>query len=223
MTMTAHGTIMKGGIAWPSELDDLDDAPDWLYFTGNHDLLDADHKRVAIVGSHAATAYGEHVASELAQALVQQGWVIVSGGAYGIDAAAHRGTLVLNDRTIAVQAGGLDRLYPPGNAKLFDRILTTKGLLLSEEAPMTEPHRELFLARNRIIAALSRAVVVVEAAPRSGSLNCAGHAQRLGRPVFVVPGPITSAVSAGSNALLDQGARPVLSRGHLIEALEELS
>ena len=156
---------------------------------------------VAIVGARAATGYGEHVATEFAAGLVDRGAVVVSGGAYGIDGAAHRGALANGGRTVAVLAGGLDRLYPAGHDALLRRVADT-GLLLAEVPCGTPPTRYRFLQRNRLIAAISDSVVIVEAGARSGSLNTAGHAAEIGRPIGVVPGPITSAASAGCHRLL---------------------
>jgi DNA processing protein len=158
-------------------------------------------RSVGIVGARAATGYGVNVASDLAYGLASRGVTIVSGGAYGIDAAAHRGALAADGATILLSAGGLDRPYPAGNSELFERIADS-GLLLSESPPGAAPHRRRFLSRNRLIAGLSTGTVVVEAGRRSGSLNTAAHARRLGRAVMAVPGPVTSAMSEGSHDLL---------------------
>jgi DNA processing protein len=141
------------------------------------------------------------VTSELVACLVQDGAVTVSGGALGIDTIAHRTALKLEGSTIAFMAGALDSLYPSANLELFDEI-SHKGLLLSEMSPGAKPTRWRFLQRNRLIAALSEAVVVTEAGWRSGSISTVNHATELGRPVFAVPGPITSAASAGCNRLI---------------------
>jgi DNA processing protein len=141
------------------------------------------------------------LSADLAYGLSGHGFDIVSGGAYGIDAAAHRAALAAGGSTVIVSAGGLDRPYPSGNAQLFERA-ADNGLLISESPPGSAPHRQRFLTRNRLIAALSTGVVVVEAARRSGALNTAGHCRLLGRPLMVVPGPVTSAMSAGCHDLL---------------------
>ncbi len=160
-------------------------------------------RSAGLVGSRAATQYGEHVTAELGYGLAQREVVIVSGGAYGIDAAAHRAALAAHGTTVLVSAGGLDRPYPPGNAQLFEAV-AADGLLISESPPGCAPQRRRFLTRNRLIAALSTGVVVVEAAARSGATNTATHAAALGRPVMAVPGPVTSAMSVGCHALLQR-------------------
>jgi DNA processing protein len=182
------------------------------------DLVD---RSVAVVGSRASTAYGEHVAADLGHQLGERGWTVVSGGAYGIDAAAHRGALAADAPTIAVLSCGVDRPYPAAHGALFHRIAES-GLLLSEWPPGSAPLRHRFLVRNRLIAALTRGTVVVEAAARSGAQATARRAQDLGRAVLVVPGPVTSAMSVGCHELLrdeDLGARLVASAAHVIEAV----
>lgn len=166
-------------------------------------------RSAGIVGARAATAYGEHVTADLAYGLARRGVEIVSGGAYGIDAAAHRAALAADGVTVLVSAGGLDRPYPPGNARLFDRIAES-GLLVSESPPGCAPQRRRFLTRNRLIAAFSTGVVVVEAAARSGATNTAGHSGTLGRPLMAVPGPVTSPMSAGCHQLLRREEAPAL-------------
>lgn len=166
-------------------------------------------RAVAVVGARAATAYGEHVASDLGYGLAGRGVTIVSGGAYGIDAAAHRSALAAHGPTVLVSAGGLDQPYPPGNAPLYNRVAES-GLLLSESPPGAAPHRSRFLTRNRLIAALGAGVVVVEASGRSGAANTARHARTLGRPVMAVPGPVTSAMSVGCHDLLRREPDPAL-------------
>ena len=151
---------------------------------------------VAIVGARAATSYGERIAAEISSTLGEWGIPSISGGAFGIDAAAHRGSLAAGGVTIAVLACGIDIAYPAAHHGLFDRI-TESGLLISESPPGGLPLKNKFLTRNRIIAALSKEVVVVEAALRSGSLSTANWANALGRKVWGVPGPITSPTSAG--------------------------
>jgi DNA processing protein len=166
-------------------------------------------RSVAIVGARAATEYGEWVARDLAGKLATRGFEVVSGGAHGIDTAAHRGALAAGGKTVLVSAGGLDRAYPPANATLFEQIAET-GLLVSESPPGAAPARRRFLTRNRLIAALGTGTLVVEAAERSGALNTARHASGLGRPLMAVPGPITSAASAGCHQLLAAESEPAL-------------
>jgi DNA processing protein len=178
-----------------------------LWVKGVADLTIAAVRSAAIVGSRASTAYGEHVTAELAYGLASRDVAVVSGGAYGIDAVAHRSALAADGDTMIVSAGGLDRPYPAGNASLYDRVGET-GLLVSESPPGSAPQRHRFLSRNRLIAALSSATIVVEAAARSGALNTARHCQVLGRALLVVPGPVTSPLSAGCHALLRRDVEP---------------
>lgn len=161
-------------------------------------------RALALVGARASTDYGERVAARIASDLTTWGVVVVSGGAFGIDAAAHRGAL-RSGPTLSVSAGGVDRLYPTGNADLLHAIIDT-GALVAEVPPGCRPGRHRFLTRNRLIAALSEATVVVEAAWRSGALSTARHARDLGRGLGAVPGPVTSMGSVGCHRLLRDGA-----------------
>ena len=172
-----------------------------LWVRGDGELSTAAVRSVGIVGARAATPYGEHVAKDLASRLALRDVTVVSGGAYGIDAAAHRGALAVGGGTWLISAGGLDRAYPPAHTRLFDQCAES-GLLLSESPPGSTPQRRRFLTRNRLIAALSTGTVVVEASARSGASNTASHAVNLGRPLMAVPGPVTSAMSAGCHAIL---------------------
>lgn len=178
-----------------------------LWVRGTAPLASVGISSVAVVGSRAATAYGEHIASEFSYGLAQREVVIVSGGAYGIDAAAHRGALAADGSSVLVSAGGLDRPYPSAHRNLYDRT-AERGLLVSERPPGSAPHRQRFLSRNRLIAALGTATLVVEAAHRSGALNTAGYARDLGRPVLAIPGPVTSAMSAGCHRLIQRDEEP---------------
>ena len=178
-----------------------------LWVRGNGPLATVGLRSVAVVGSRAATAYGEHIASEISYGLAQRDVVVVSGGAYGVDAAAHRGALAAGGSSVLVSAGGLDRPYPSGHRHLYDRT-AEQGVLVSERPPGSAPHRQRFLSRNRLIAALGAATLVVEAAHRSGALNSAGYARDLGRPVLAVPGPVTSAMSAGCHRLIQREEDP---------------
>lgn len=188
-----------------------------LWVRGSTRLDVAVESSVAMVGSRASTGYGEHVAADLAHGLALRGWTVVSGGAFGIDAAAHRGALSAEGRTVAVLAGGLDRPYPRGNGALFERILDT-GLLVSEWPPGCSAMRRRFLIRNRLVAGLAAGTVVVEAAARSGTRSTAGRTLDLGRPLMAVPGPVTSALSVGCLALLRlDGVRPVGTVDHVLE------
>ncbi|MBO3087558.1 DNA-processing protein DprA [Cellulomonas sp. zg-ZUI40] len=195
--------VVPGDAAWPNGLDDLGAlAPFALWVRGGPPTAT---RSVAIVGARASTTYGERVTVDLAVELARQGWVVVSGGAYGIDAAAHRGALLGGGTTHVVLAGGVDRAYPVGNAPLLEEVVRAGGSLVSEVPPGSTPSRGRFLQRNRLIAAVSHATVVVEAAWRSGAASTAHHAARLLRPVGAVPGPVTSAASAGCHRLLRDG------------------
>ena len=190
--------------------------PTLLWVRGDTALLTAE-PRVAIVGARAASGYGEMLAADFAGDLATSGAVIVSGGAYGIDGAAHRAALSVEGKTIAFLAGGVDRAYPQGHQQLLRRIVDT-GAVVSEVPCGTAPTKWRFLSRNRLIAALSHATVVVEAGWRSGSLNTAGHAASLGRPLGAVPGPVTSAASAGCHRLLrEYDARCVTTSAEIRE------
>ncbi|GIG53252.1 DNA-processing protein DprA [Demequina activiva] len=197
---------------WPACVDDLGScAPFALWVRGAGDLRSLDERSVAIVGARSATAYGEHVAAGIAGEWSGQGGTVVSGGAYGIDAAAHRATVAAGGTTLAIMAGGVDRLYPAGNADLLERVMR-EGLVVSEVPPGWAPHRSRFLTRNRLIATAG-ATVVVEAALRSGALSTVARAHELVRPVGAVPGPVTSASSAGCHALLRDGAAVLVTCG----------
>lgn len=193
--------VIPGDEFWPESLGDLGPGvPNALWVRGRLELLRW-APRVSIVGARASSGYGEHVAADLSGDLASAGAVIVSGGAYGIDGAAHRAALGVGGATIAFLAGGVDRAYPAGHQTLLSRIVR-EGAVVSEPPCGTSPTKWRFLARNRLIAALGQATVVVEAGWRSGSLNTAGHAASLGRPLGAVPGPVTSASSAGCHRLL---------------------
>ncbi|BBY66093.1 DNA-processing protein DprA [Mycolicibacterium helvum] len=173
-------------------------------------------RSAAIVGTRAASGYGEHVAADLAAGLAERDVAVVSGGAYGIDGAAHRAALSVEGETVAVLAGGIDVLYPAGHSSLLHRI-SGSGLLLTEYPPGVRPARHRFLTRNRLVAALGTATVVVEAGVRSGAANTAAWARALGRVVCAVPGPVTSASSAGCHILLRNGAELVTRAEEVIE------
>ena len=205
--------LCPGDREWPFHLDDLarlesasgerrGGGPFGLWVRGSADLTQVSSS-VSIVGARASSAYGDHVAGDLAYHCGARGWITISGGAYGIDAAAHRGALAGDHVTIAVLAGGIDRLYPAGNSNLL-RSIARDGLLVAEAAPGCTPTKSRFLVRNRLIAALGCGTVVVEAALRSGALSTARWGLDLGRPVMGVPGPVTSSVSRGVHELLRQ-------------------
>lgn len=198
------GTLVgPGDDRWPAGLDDLGDAAPFVLWCRGAVPVGA---TVAVVGSRASTGYGERVAFDLTEGLAHRGIAVVSGGAYGIDAAAHRGAILGGGPTLVVLAGGVDRCYPAGNARLFEEALASGGAVVSEVPPGALPTKSRFLQRNRLIAAIAGATVVVEAAWRSGALSTAHHAADLLRPVGAVPGPVTSAASAGCHRLLREGA-----------------
>jgi DNA processing protein len=194
--------LCPGDPGWPPGLDDLGTArPYALWVRGTTDLAACCEKSLSVVGARAASAYGTHVATELAASLASRGWVIVSGAAYGVDAAAHHGALAGDGRTIAVLACGPDVPYPREHRGLLADI-AARGAVVSEYPPGRRPSRLSFLARNRVIASVATGTVVVEAAERSGTMATARRASDLGRPLMAVPGPVTSATSAGCHALI---------------------
>lgn len=178
-------------------------APLGLWVIGSGSLPDSGQRAVTVTGSRAASGYGEDVAHEFACDLTARGWVVVAGGGFGIDAAAHRAAVHYGS-TVAVLPCGLDRMYPAGHSHLF-RYIGENGLLVSEFAPGVAPSRERFLTRNRLLAALSDASVIVEAGVRSGSLDVLRRARRLGAAALAVPGPVTSAASQGCNRMIGDG------------------
>lgn len=194
--------LVPGDPDWPAGLDDLgQQAPIALWALAPPGPMPDLARSVAVVGTRTPTAYGRRVATELAAGLADRGFAVVSGAAYGIDGVAHRGALTNGGLTAAVLGGGLDRLYPSGHADLLRRI-AAEGAVLSEYPCGSTPNRWRFLDRNRLIAAIGRATVVVEAAHRSGALSTAGHAASLARPLGAVPGSVHSALSAGCHRVL---------------------
>ncbi|BBY32261.1 DNA protecting protein DprA [Mycolicibacter minnesotensis] len=187
-----------------------------LWALGPAHLDEVAERATAIVGTRAATSYGELVAADLSGGLAEHDVAVVSGGAYGIDGVAHRAALAAAGITVAVLAGGIDIAYPAGHSALLHRI-GTHGLLVTEYPPGVRPARYRFLTRNRLVAALAGATVVVEAGLRSGAANTAAWARLLGRPVAAVPGPVTSAASAGCHVLLRGGAELVTRADEVIE------
>jgi DNA processing protein len=202
-TRGAAAQIALGDFAYPEHLREIASPPSRLYVRGT--LAPSDALAVAIVGSRVATSYGLAMAERLAADLAARGVTIVSGLARGIDSAAHRGALRMGGRTIAVLGSGVDVIYPPENRRLA-REIEAHGAVISQFEPGTRPLPGYFPARNRVIAGLSLAVVVVEAAEKSGSLITAGFAGEMGREVMAVPGPVTSALSIGAHRLIQDGA-----------------
>lgn len=187
---------------WPRMLDDLGPAaPLGLWVRGAASLSTVLARAVAVVGARAASSYGTKCASDLAWDLAARGITVVSGGAFGIDAAAHRAAIAREASTVAFMAGGVDRFYPAANADLFEQILAT-GAIVSETAPGMTPMRHRFLLRNRLIAASAQVSVIVEAGWRSGALNTARHALELSRQVAAFPGSVYSASSTGAHKLV---------------------
>lgn len=202
--------------AYPQRLRTIPDPPSVLFVKGKLPLLT--ERAIAIVGSRRASAYGRHVAAELASGLAQRGFTIVSGLALGADAAAHEGCLRANGYTIAVLGCGVDVVYPPEHIELYERI-AANGAVISEAPPGAPPTRTCFPIRNRIISGLSLGVVVVEASEKSGALITADHALEQNREVFAVPGSVNSAQSKGSHRLLRDGAKLVESVDDILEDL----
>lgn len=214
--------VRPGSVEWPGQLDDLGDArPLGLWVRGPAGLRMWALRSVAVVGARACTEYGAHMAATLAAGLAEQGWVVVSGGAYGVDGAAHRGALGAGGATVAVLACGVDRPYPRGHTQLITRI-AEQGLVVGELPPGDHPTPSRFILRNRVIAALTRGTVVVEAAHRSGSLVTARAAQRLGRHTMGVPGPATSGLSAGVHELLRGEAALVTDVADIVELVGDI-
>lgn len=226
--------VVPSDAEWPHGLDELPtvelNSPDrvdddlcpplCLWARGEVPVAETLQRSVAVVGARAATAYGIQVTTDLAYGLAQNRWTVVSGGAFGIDAAAHRGALAAGGTTVSILASGIDRPYPAGNSALFEDI-AARGLLISEWPPGSEPLRRRFLLRNRTIAAATTASLLTESAARSGSIQMMSWAFRLGRPGMVVPGPVTSAMSVGSHDLLRAEPKAILVTG-LAQVLEVL-
>jgi DNA processing protein len=205
---------------WPEQLNQLAAPPIALFIRGDASVL-GNHS-LAIVGTRNPTPYGVRNAQEFAAGFVDRGWAIVSGGAYGIVSAAHKGALIAEGVTIAVTASGLDNSYPVGNKRLFDEIAES-GAIISEYLPgaVARPHR--FLVRNRLIAGLSQGTVVIEAAFRSGSLRTARDAADLMRPVMAIPGPINAPTSEGCHRLIgERSAELVTSVADAYELMSSL-
>ena len=186
---------------WPEQLNDLENPPIALMAKGNLENINYVEQAISIVGTRNPTSYGTRIAEDFAAALVDRDFSIVSGGAYGIDASAHHGALAADGITCAVLAGGINQIYPAGNQKLFNQI-QNKGILISEVMPDVVALPFRFLIRNRLIAALGKSTIVIEAAARSGSIRTATDAAQIFRPVFAVPGRISSAQSDGCHRLI---------------------
>lgn len=223
--------VIPGDLEWPLQLEDLENCqliqgfggvPIGLFLAGNGNLAEISAKSVAIVGARAASLYGMEIATDFGYELSELGYGIISGGAYGIDAAAHRGAVAAGKTTVAVMAGGVVESYPRGNKALFN-LIEENGLLISEIPPLSHPTRYRFLARNRLIAALSQGTVIIEGMARSGASNTANWANTLGREVMAIPGLISSPTSVTPHQLIrDGGATLVTSVAEVTELLEPL-
>lgn len=202
--------IARGSSDYPESLTEIEHPPSTLYVIGNKELLSM--RGLAIIGARRATPYGKSAAYEFAYEASLQGVVIISGGALGCDSQAHCGALAGNGKTIVVLGGGCDQLYPEANRDLFQEIIDKGGVILSERHWDFPPLPYTFRARNRIIAGLSRAVLIVEAGLPSGTFSTADDALAINRDVWAVPGSISSPTSAGSNRLIYQGAMPIIDK-----------
>lgn len=209
-TRHAIALLIPGDPQWPQGVDDLARPPVCLWVRGDPDLSGLRQRSVAIVGSRTSTAYGDHLAGDIAAGVAERGFAVVSGAAFGIDRAAHLGALSVGGRAVAVLAGGVDRAYPVAHTALLQHIATV-GSVVSEAPPGWAPTRPRFLLRNRLIATMTSGTVVVEAGLRSGSLNTARCAELHQRPVGAVPGPVTSVVSAGCHKAVRDGLAVLVS------------
>jgi DNA processing protein len=225
--------LCPGDDDWPTTLDALDQQADehpddnpgaplalWVRSTTNLPTLLG--QAITLVGTRASTAYGDHLAGHVGFALADRGWTVVSGGSFGTDAAAHRGALAAGGRTLAVLAGGVDVPFPAAHATLLGEI-TRNGALVSEAPPGSPPDRRRFLARSRLLAALPRGLVLVEAGYRAAALHTVRHARQLGRPVMAFPGPVTSATSAGCHWLLREYPQHTVLVTDIHDILEEVN
>ena len=206
---------------FPEKLKNIPNPPKQLFLEGNKDLLK--ETSIAIIGSRKSTKNGQKLAQKFAQELSAQNLVIVSGMAKGIDGIAHKSTLDVKGKTIAVLGGGFNHIYPEENTPLYHEILKHGGLIVSEYSPETKPAYQQFLQRNRIVSGLSIGVLIIEAAHRSGTSVTAGLAHKQGRKVFVLPHEIENMYGVGTNQLIRKGAILVTSTEEIISEYEELS
>jgi DNA protecting protein DprA len=215
--------LFAGHQCWPSQLNDLANPPFGLVVKGKPERMESLSKSISIVGTRNPSNYGAHIAYDFAAALSASDWAVVSGGAVGIDTAAHQGSINTNGLTFAVLASGFNQLYPKSNTKLFNEI-ARDGLLISEVMPDAHSVAARFLVRNRLIAALSKATLVVEAAMRSGSIRTARDAAEIFRPVMAIPGPINLPTSVGCHKLIsDRCAELVSSVTEIMELVNPLT
>lgn len=208
--------IKKEDTKYPEELKHIYDSPKCLYCLGNTELLNNTNK-LAIIGCRDYSEYGKNIAKKFAYELSKKGIVIVSGGARGIDSFAHQGAVAAKKGTIVVLGNGLDYVYPPENKKLEDEILKNNGLLISEYPNGTRPSKHTFPARNRIISALSKGILVVEAKEKSGTLITVDFGLEQGKNIYAIPGDINSMNTIGTNQLIKEGAKLVTNINDIIE------
>ena len=201
---------------YPQDLKQIYDPPKCLYCLGNIKLLN-NKRNIAIIGSRDYSRYGEEVAKKFAYMLAMKGITVVSGGARGIDSFSHTGAVLAKKETIMVLGNGLDYIYPPENKELEEKVLENNGLIITEYKIGTKPSKYTFPARNRIISAISKGVLLVEAKEKSGALITADFALDQGRNVYAVPGDITRANSVGTNELIKQGAKLVTNINDILE------
>ena len=208
---------------WPQQINDLGNPPFGLIVKGELEYLKYLNQSISIVGTRNPTNYGTRIASDFAAGLADRDWAVVSGGALGIDSAAHLGAIAAEGLTIGILGGGINKPYPLSNSRLFNEI-QSKGLLISEVMPNVQPVPHRFLIRNRLIAALSKGTIVVEAAYRSGSLRTARDAAEIFRPVMAVPGPINVPTSEGCHKLIsDRCAEIVASVSDVLELVNPMA
>jgi len=211
--------IISRDTLYPKKLKRLADSPRQLFMDGDCGLLNSPTPVLAVVGSRKTSAYGQVVTKQLVKEIAARGVIIVSGLAFGVDSLAHKATLEVGAKTIAVLPGGLDNIYPRNHIGLARQIVEKGGLLISEFPPKTDIFKHNFIARNRIIAGLADGILITEAAIKSGSLHTANFGLEIGLDIFAVPGPITNINSAGCNNLIKSGARPVTEASDVLEAL----
>jgi DNA processing protein len=205
---------------YPDHLERFDDSPSWLFCRGSIDVLKRATPAIGIVGSRSCTTYGLELAEAYGREASNVGWIVNSGLARGIDAAAHRGAVAGPTPVVGVLGCGVDVVYPAGNRTLYTRVIETGGVIVSEYPPCTQPHAWRFPTRNRIIAGLSDVVLVVEATHKGGALITARIALDYGVPVYAVPGDVDRKTSEGTNSLIRDGAFPIFGPEDLSQVLE---
>ncbi len=200
---------------FPKNLLNIADPPICIYVKGYYEKFDFDDRFVSVVGTRMPTSYGQRVTRDIVYSLVGSGYKIVSGLALGIDAIAHNAAIEIGGLTVAFLGCGVDVVYPYSNSRLYELILKTKGLIISEFPPGMTVLKGLFVARNRLISALSKSVIIVEGSDKSGALITAKYAAEQGKDVYAVPGNITSKMSQAPNILIKEGAKPIISLDYI--------